>query len=130
MEHKCKAPVTQSRVSTALAQSCLIFHSPVRSQENRDIIVERAYQEVFTAIMALLRSSHGILYRVPTEFLLGFLCGPLTLSGRSLRQGSARRIEDAVIYQRTHYNLLANAMDNHRVCTMTLVHFRGAPIAL
>ena len=57
-----KAPVTPSRVSSALARSCLILRSDVRSQEIPDIFREKmACQGVVTATKALLRSSHEIL---------------------------------------------------------------------
>ena len=38
---KFKAPVTPSRVSNAMARSCLVFRSAMRSQENPDIFREK-----------------------------------------------------------------------------------------
>ena len=42
-EYTGKDPVTPSRASTAMARSCLIFQSAVRSQENPDIFSEKGY---------------------------------------------------------------------------------------
>ena len=40
-----------------------------------------------------------------------------------------KRVKDAVTFQRTPYNLRANATDDHGVCTTTLMRARGAPTA-
>ena len=42
----------------------------------------------------------------------------------------AEGLLNTVTSQRMPYNLLANAMDDHSVCTTTVVHAHGAPIAL
>ena len=77
-------------------------------------------------------------YRVPTVFMMEILCALTVLSLRVNGAQSAcaalsRRChcaEDAVTSQRTPCSLLANATDDHGVCTTTLVCAHGAPIAL
>ena len=77
-----KAPVTPSRVSTALVRSCLILRSAVRSQENPDIFREKG---PVTASWQRPRRCYGArmaFYRVLTEFLLAIICALTTLSLR------------------------------------------------
>ena len=75
-------PVTPGGISTALPQSCLIFQSTMRTQENHDIFLEKL------SVMQSLqqpRPCHGALmafYRVPTVFMVEILC---TLTVLSLR---------------------------------------------
>ena len=45
-------------------------------------------------------------------------------------EAAYKRVNNAVTYQRTPYNLRANATDDHSVCTTTFVRARGAPIVL
>ena len=78
----CKTPVTPGGVSTALPRSCLIFQSTVRKKENHDIFREK------WSVMASLqrpRRCHGAFmafYRVPTVFMVEFLCALTVLSLR------------------------------------------------
>ena len=74
-----KAPVTPSRVSTALVWSCLVLQSAVRSQENPDIFHEKG---PVTASWQRPRHCYGArmaFYRFLT-FLLAFICTLMTLS--------------------------------------------------
>ena len=78
-----KAPVTPSRVFTALVRSCLILRSAVRSQENPDIFREK---RPVTASWQRPMRCYGAgmtFYRVLTEFLLAIICALTTLSRRS-----------------------------------------------
>ena len=54
----CRTPVTPGGVSTALPQSCLIFQSTVRTQENHDIFREKLS---VTASLQRPRRCHGAL---------------------------------------------------------------------
>ena len=78
-----KRPVTPSGVSTASAQSSLIFRNALRSEEIPDVFLEKA---PVTASSLRPRRCYGALvafYRVPTEFLLAIQCALTTLSRRS-----------------------------------------------
>ena len=78
-----KAPVTPSRVSTALVRSCLIMRSAVRLQENPDIFLEKGLslrpgsdQGVATELawrsIAFLRSSYWRLSALSRRFHCAF----------------------------------------------------------
>ena len=112
-----KTPVTPSGFSTALPQSCLIFQSTVRTQENHDIFCEKL------SVMKSLqrpRHCHGALmafYPFPTVFMVEILCALTVLSLRVHGAHSAcaalswrcHCVEDAVTSQRTPCSLRANA---------------------
>ena len=83
------SPITPSCVSTALAQTCLIFLSALCSQETRYFFVKMGLsRHPSTATKALLRSSHGVL-SLPMEFLQAILCALTTISLHFLSTNNA-----------------------------------------
>ena len=74
------APDTPSHVSTALAQSCLIFQSAARSQENPDIFREKGPVTASLQQPWRFYEARMAFYHVPTEFFLAILCALTTPS--------------------------------------------------
>ena len=81
--------VTPSHVSTALARSCFIFQSAVRSQENLDIFFVKKGPVTASLQPPWCYTARMAFYLVPTAFLLVILCALTTLSRHDLTAGSS-----------------------------------------
>ena len=135
------SPVTPSSISSALAQSCLIFKSAGRSQKNLIFFKKRGLsrhpysnhgiaRELEWRSIAFIQNSCWRVLALSQRFncsFIAFTMAALCFTVFALRW---RCVEDAVTSQRTPYNLRANTTDDHGFCTTTLVHACGAPIAL